>query len=275
MARPPKELDPTLSPAHLLGKKVQAARLARKWSQETLGGKVFCSAARIAQVELATDPPNRELCERLDEILELEGQLLELLPLLKHSSTFVSWAEVFLRRQAKAVKIHEFSQVVPGLLQTPGYARAMLTSGYLFNSDRDLESMIQDRLDRQDILRRDQPPWLWAILDESVLHHVVGGREAMREQLQHLLNIGLSERVHIQILPFDATVPAALAGSLSLLTMPGGEQVAYMEGLRGGSLLEGDDAIPYTVLYDRLHGNALSHDESAGLIRRVLEEKYE
>ncbi|WP_432144035.1 helix-turn-helix domain-containing protein [Streptomyces sp. bgisy084] len=272
MGRPPKKLDPTAGVAELLGSKVRELRESKGWSQGALAGKVFTSVARIAQVELATDPPNADLCQRLDDTLEARGALMELLPLLGRSQ-FEEWAKVFLSRQAEAVKIHEFSQVVPGLLQTPGYARAMVASARIFHK-RDPDEIVQDRMERQEILRRPKPPWLWVILAESTLYHVVGNRQVMAEQLEALLEAGAHEHVHIQILPYEATVPAALGGSLSVLVMSGGEQVAYMEGIRGGSLLEGDDATPYSVLYDRLHGNAIGHDASADLIRRVLEEKY-
>lgn len=273
MGRPAKDLDPTAGVAELLGSKVRELRKAKGWSQETLGGKVFSSTTRIAQVELATDPPNALLCQHLDDILEAKGALMELLPLLGKSQ-FESWAEVFLSRQAKAVKIHEYSPIVPGLLQTPGYARAMVASARIFHS-RNPDEIVQDRMERQEILRRAKPPWLWAILAESTLHNVVGDRQVMREQLEVLLEAGASEHIHVQILPYDGTVPAALGGSLTILAMPRGEQVAYLEGIRGGSLLEGDEATPYSVLYDRLHGNAISLDASAALIRRVLEEKYQ
>ncbi|MFE0192429.1 Scr1 family TA system antitoxin-like transcriptional regulator [Streptomyces sp. NPDC058989] len=274
MGRPAKDLDPTTGVAELLGSKVRELRKAKGWSQETLAGKVFTSTTRIAQVELATDPPNAELCQRLDDALEAKGALMELLPLVGRS-TFASWAEVFLARQAKAAKIHEYSQVVPGLLQTPGYARAMLASGQHIFHSRDLDEVVQERLDRQEILHREKPPWLWAILDESALHHVIGSRQVMREQLEFLLEAATSPHIHIQVLPYEGTVPAALGGSLTVLGMPTGEQLAYLEGMRGGSLHEGEDAIPYTVLYDRLHGNAISHDASADPIRRVLKEKYQ
>ncbi|MFI6765330.1 Scr1 family TA system antitoxin-like transcriptional regulator [Streptomyces sp. NPDC050355] len=272
MGRPAKDLDPTAGVAELLGSKVRELRKAKGWSQETLGGKVFTSTTRIAQVELATDPPNAELCQRLDDALEAKGALMELLPLVGRS-TFASWAEVFLARQANAAKIHEFSQVVPGLLQTPGYARALVASARIFH-ERDVDEVVQDRIERQKILHRPKPPWMWVILDESALYHIVGDRQVMREQLSHLLEIGTSEHVHVQVLPYEGTVPAAMGGSLTVLAMPSGEQLAYLEHMRGGSLHEGEDALPYTVLYDRLHGNAISLDASAALIRRVLEEKY-
>ncbi|MEU8683116.1 Scr1 family TA system antitoxin-like transcriptional regulator [Streptomyces sp. NPDC048611] len=274
MGRPPKKLDPTAGVAELLGSKVRELRESRGWSQGVLAGKVFTSVARIAGVELATDPPNADLCQRLDETLEAKGALMELFPLLRRSQ-FEKWAEVFLDKQAQAVKIYEYSQSVPGLLQTPGYARAMLASGRIFNSDRDLDEVVQARLERQEILRRPTPPWMWVILAESALHFTIGGRQVMREQLEYLLEVATSDRVHIRVLPYEGTVPMALGGSLSLLVMPRGEQVAYVEGLRMGNLIEGEDATPYTVLYDHLHGNALGPDESADMIRKVLEEKYQ
>lgn len=268
-----KDLDPSSSVAALLGTKVRRLRMARDLTQQQLGGKVFVSNTRIAQIELATDPPGWKLTEALDTVLSAEGALTELWPLIG-LGPYEDWAAKFLELQATATVIHEFSQVVPGLAQTEGYARALLTEGQIFN-EGNLETKIAARLVRQDILDGPTPPWFWMILDEAVLRRAIGGHRLMADQLSWLLELSQRPRVHVQVLPLSKPVAAAAGGSLSLLTLSQGHQIAYTEGIHSGRIVEDpEDVARYAVVYDRLQANALPPDESVALIRAAMEEHY-
>lgn len=270
---PAKELDPSSSVAALLGAKVRRLREQADLTQQQLGEQVFVSHTRIAKVELATDPPGWQLCEALDRVLNAGGTLTELWPLIG-LGPYEDWAAKFLELQAKATTIHEFSQIIPGLAQTEGYARALLTEGQIFN-EGDLEKKIALRLQRQLVLDRLNPPWFWMILDEAALRRAIGGPRLMADQLSWLLDLCQRPRVHVQVLPLSRPVPAAVGGSLSLLTLPQGRQVAYTEGIHSGRMIEEpEDVARYAVVYDRLQANALPPEESAALIRNVMKEHY-
>ncbi|MFJ5552668.1 DUF5753 domain-containing protein [Streptomyces sp. NPDC093225] len=131
------------------------------------------------------------------------------------------------------------------------------------------------RLDRQSILRREVPPWMWFILDEAVLYRPVGGRLVMREQLEHLLDLGRLPRVRIQVLPFSSAEPATIGSSFTVLSLPDGREVAYEEGVTFGRLFEDTgEVLRRTVVYDRLQADALSPVASARLVRAAIEERY-
>jgi transcriptional regulator with XRE-family HTH domain len=270
---PTKELDPRVSIAALFGAKVRRLRELAGLTQRELGERVYVSHTRIAKIELATVPPGRRLTEQLDEALNSGGELIELWPHLAHSP-YPNFSQRFMTLQAAATAIHQFCQVVPGLLQTEAYARDMLKAG-LFFKNGDLEEMVAARIGRQTRLDGDEAPWVWAILDETALYRTVGGPETMRGQLAHLLKMGERERVCIRVCPRDQVDPNAMTGNLSLLTSPDGSRSVYLEGIRSGSLTdEPDDVLNYQVVYDRLTAKALLPDASADLIREVMEGTY-
>ncbi|MER6251061.1 Scr1 family TA system antitoxin-like transcriptional regulator [Streptomyces sp. NPDC001584] len=267
--RPRKELDRS-TPAGLLGAKVRDLRDAKGWDSEELARRVFSSKTVIDKVETAKATPSEDLVRKLDSVLDANGALLELWPLLPFQS-FEDYAEEFLANQKRAVKLYEYSQVVPGLMQTRAYARAMAQSGEMVTGD-DPESVADLRMERQAILDAPGAPWLLAVLDEAAIRRVVGSKAVMVEQLEHLLKLSDRPRVEVRVLPFGETVPFVLVGSLSILTMRSGVTYAYTEGISTGRMLQGDEATAYSVLYDRVLSSALSPTRSTDLIRTAIEE---
>lgn len=270
---PAKKLDPAASVAALLGTKVRRLREAAGLTQQELGDRVFVSHTRIAKVELASDPPGRRLTEQLDEALNAQGTLVELWPHLAHSP-YPDFSQRFMELQASASSIHEFTQVVPGLLQTEAYARAMLKAGQVYGN-WDLEESVTARIDRQTILDREDAPWLWTILDEAALYRTVGGRATMREQLAHLVSVSEREKICLRVCPRERVDPAAMSGSMTTLTGREGSRAVYLEGIRSGALSEdAEDVLRHTVVFDRLTANALDPNQSVELISKVMEETY-
>ncbi|WP_371537981.1 DUF397 domain-containing protein [Streptomyces sp. NBC_00466] len=105
------------------------------------------------------------------------------------------------------------------------------------------------RLARQAVLECTDSPWVWIVLDEAVLYRVLGGGLVMRDQLARLLDLGKRPRIHVQVLPFGTTDPAAMGGSFTLLALPDGREVGYEEGIILGRLVEdADEVMRRTVL---------------------------
>ncbi|WP_345748400.1 helix-turn-helix transcriptional regulator [Streptomyces sp. ODS28] len=214
----PKELDPTASVAALLGCKVRRLREAAGLTQGELGRKAYTSHARIAQVELATVPPGKDLTQRLEAALGVTDVLMELWRLISRSP-YMEWAQRFMVLQQEALSIQEFGQVIPGLVQTEPYARHLMAAGRVF-ADGALDEVVAARMDRQEVLSREQPPWFSVIVDESVLYKVVGSAEVMGEQLVRLLDLGERPRCEVQVLTFDCTELAVLSGGGSASRTP-------------------------------------------------------
>ncbi|MGF1425163.1 helix-turn-helix domain-containing protein [Kitasatospora sp. LaBMicrA B282] len=269
----PKELDPTASVAAYLGAQVRKRREEKGLTQRELGLKVFVGHNRIAQIELATDPPGRDLIKLLDAALEANGDLSDLWQVMTCAG-IKRYAKVFLLRQSQARIIHEFGLVIPGLMQTEAYMRALFSVSEAMGEGT-VEEKLPIRRGRQEILAREDPPWYRVTLDEAALHRNVGGREVMCGQLEHLLEVNRHPRVAVQVVPFGALDAIAMYGSMCLLTMPDGSRTAYTEGLRTGQFFEEpEDVARLTVIYDRIQAAALSPEMSAAFIRHVMEERY-
>jgi transcriptional regulator with XRE-family HTH domain len=165
--------------------------------------------------------------------------------------------------------------VLPGLLQTAEYMRALMTVGRRADTPESVDRRITLRLRRQDRLTGDNPLNLWAIIDESVVRRIVGGPAVMAEQLQRLLKAGESTNVTIQILAFTAGEHVFLGGSAALLEFPerAHADVVYLEGLAGDYYEEQPQEVErYRQEFERLADNALPADATAAMIKRLRDD---
>jgi hypothetical protein len=174
--------------------------------------------------------------------------------------------------EAKAAYISTYqAQLVYGLLQTEGYARAVLG----VRSQENVDARVAARMERQRILDRETPPLMWVVLSEAVLHQEIGGREVMRDQLAHLSELRGREWVKVQILPFEAGAHAGLPGTFTLMRFDDDPDLVYTEDFVQGHMTANPTAVREGSLrYDHLQAAALSVDDSAALIARVMEERY-
>ncbi|MFJ8842768.1 helix-turn-helix domain-containing protein [Streptomyces cyaneofuscatus] len=262
--------------AALFGTRVRKLREAAGLTQTEVGARTHVVGSRITQIERATGAkPTLELTRSLDKALLADDLLIDLWPYV-YREAYPDWSQAFIAYSARAAVIREYSShAVPGLLQTPEYARALLSMGHSLRDAEHLEERVAARLDRQVRLTGPDRPELWIILDEAVLRRPVGGSAVMRGQLEKLLRMAEEPNITVQVLPFDQGAHGALAGSLSVLVLPGGAQVAYTEGAHNGQLTEEPDEVERFVLtYDHLRAMALPPLMSLELIRSVLEVDY-
>jgi transcriptional regulator with XRE-family HTH domain len=266
-----RELDPSASPLDYYGSELRRLREAAGLRQGQLGAIVFCTGSLIGQIETAHKVPTRELSERLDAALGTNGQFSRLVGLVLRSQ-LPSWFQAYAEMEARATYISTYqAQLVYGLLQTEAYARAVLATGLPDN----LDDLVAARLERQRILERERPPLLWVVLDEAALRRPIGGREVMRNQLEHLLSFRVQRWVRIQVLPDSAGEHASLIGSFTALRFDDDPDLVYTEDLISGHMTANPDTIREASLrYAHLQAAALSVEDSAALITRVLEESY-
>ncbi|MFI2425935.1 helix-turn-helix domain-containing protein [Streptomyces sp. NPDC018955] len=259
--------------AALFGARVRRLRTAAGLTQAELGARTHVVSTRITQIERAYGAkPTLELARALDAALGADDLLVELWPYV-YREAFPDWSRKFMEYSEWAVDIREYAaHVVPGLLQTEAYARAVLTVGRTLGNKEQLEERVSARMERQKRLGAPDRPELWVVLDEAVIRRLVGSRPVMCEQLEWLL--GATEECHIavQVLPFDQGEHEAMGGSLTILTMPDGSEVAYKEGAHYGQLIEDPDEVGILGLtYDRLRAAALPPLMSFDMIRSVME----
>lgn len=269
----PKELDPSASLAALYGAKLRKLRLRAGLTQRQLGAEVPIAHSRVAQFELGNEVPPEDVDAKLDTILGADGDLTDLWGHI-HRTPFPDWASKYMSLEQQALKIEKYmAHIVPGLLQTEAYARALLTVARP-SVGPGLGRMLEARMRRKAALTRAEPPVLWAILDEAVLRRPIGDRQMFREQLRHLLRVVDEwEHVTVQVLPFEQGEDPLLGGSLSILTSPRRTCVAYLESSHSGELVESRDTVAeYVLALDHLRAMALSPARSAGLIRSAMED---
>ncbi|MET7901249.1 helix-turn-helix transcriptional regulator [Streptomyces sp. NPDC005355] len=259
--------------AALFGSRVRRLRTAAGLTQAELGERTHVVSTRITQIERASGAkPTFELARTLDSVLGADGLLVDMWPYV-YREAFPDWSRAFMAYAERAVSIREYAaHVVPGLLQTKDYARAVLSVGLSLTSEQQLEDRVANRLRRQERLTSPDRPELWVVLDEAVLRRPVGGGAVMREQLAGLLEAAAEPHITVQVLPFDQGEHDVMGGSLTVLTCPDEAEVAYTEGAHYGQLIEEPrDVKRFALSYDRLRAASLPPLMSLDMIRSVLE----
>ncbi|MFJ2001014.1 helix-turn-helix domain-containing protein [Streptomyces chartreusis] len=264
-------LDPGASPLDYYGFELRRYREEAGLTQKKLGDIVYCTGSLVGQIETARKLPTLPFSERADIALGTGGLLSRLHELVMRSQ-LPAWFQQVAELQARAVEICSFeTHMVHGLLQTRAYASAVL--GVFDKADLDDRTAV--RLARQRIFEKEEPPVFWAILSEAALCQEMGGREAMREQLAHLLSFEGNPRINIQVLPFSAGAHVGLQGSFDVYRFESDPTIVYTEGYGSGHPTANPDTVQDCSLrYDHLQAAALSIKDSADLIRRVMEERY-
>ncbi|MFD8691886.1 helix-turn-helix transcriptional regulator [Streptomyces sp. NPDC059651] len=266
-----QSLDPSASPLDYYGWELRRLREAHGLKQGQLGEIIFCTGSLVGQIETTKKIPTRDFSERVDAALGTGGTFSRLMGLVLRSQ-LPTWFQPYADMEARATYISTYqAQLVYGLLQTEEYARAVLATGM----PDDLEGLLAARMERQRILERERPPLAWAILDEAVLHRPIGGQEVMRAQLLRLLDFATNRWMRIQVLPFAAGEHTSLDGSFNLLRFDDDPDIIYTEDLISGHMTASPDTIREASLrYAHLQAAALSVEDSAALIARVMEERY-
>jgi len=188
------------------------------------------------------------------------------------------WFERLVGLQEAAATIRTFEiQYVPGLLQTAAYTRAVVERGLPNAPASEVQRRVELRMRRAELLLRPDAPQLWAVVDESVLLRVLGSREVMREQLEHLATMAERPNVTVQIVPLGVTNASAPAIPVTYLRFGGLDlpDVVYLEHIRSANFLEDrDETEEYRIALDRLADEALTPRESLELMRTTMKERY-
>ncbi|AKH84098.1 DNA-binding protein [Streptomyces sp. CNQ-509] len=272
MAQRPRELTPDRSARHLFGFEMRRCREHAGMSLEGLAEVVKYSRSHLARIEVAAYMPPPDLAAALDAAFGTDGIFQRLYALARHEVH----PDKYRRRmelEAQARAIGEYAGVlVPGIVQTEDYARAVFRAQKPRATGDQIEEMVTARMGRQALLASDRPPEFSAVLDEAVLRRPVGGPGVMGEQLDRLHKLTHTETTVVQVLPFVHGEHALLGGSLALFTLERGTFVAYEESIGTGQLLEDPELVDARRrAYDLLRAYALSPKDSAELIQSIKE----
>jgi transcriptional regulator with XRE-family HTH domain len=242
-------------------------------SRAELGDRTGYSEATVASIEQGRRMPQQEFVEKTDRILGADGLLRAGLPYLLQSR-YPTWFRDFALLEADAVSLYSYeNHVVPGLLQTEGYARAVVAGSCPSPDDEEAESRVAGRLDRQAVLRRKPMPVLGFVIEEAVIRRPIGGPEVMKDQLRHLAECARMRNVSLQVMPTRRYTHAGLEGPMVLLETPERRNLAYVEGQRGSFLISDKDEVSVlTQRYGVIRAQALSPEESLSLMDQVVGE---
>ncbi|MFH8759751.1 helix-turn-helix domain-containing protein [Streptomyces atroolivaceus] len=270
----PKDLDPYANPRAFYGAELRRLREAAGLSQNELGERVFCSGTYIGLFEAAERRPQEDLSRRFDELLG-SGAHLRRLSLLARQSKVADYFADAAELETRATSICEYApMLVPGVLQTREYARAVTRATQRLASEETVDGHVGARMERAGMLLRDTPPTFWAILHEAALRVPVGGADVMSAQLTRLVE---ATRAHphlvVQVLPFVAGVHPFMNTMVSLMSFADSPPAAYTEGAYSGQLTEEPGMVAdIQAAYDLARAMALSPEASQVLLESAAKE---
>jgi len=283
----PEVRSPTLRRREL-GALLRARRLELGLTVEQVAERLLCSPSKVSRMETGQRGATARDIRDLSEIYGITdtAQRLHLADLAAEGKRQGWWqpfdlggfaSYVGLEEAATAIKQYE-SALIPGLLQTPGYARAT-AEALVPDASPGLPELSPERVDdfvkvkelRHDVLTKESAPQFSVVLDEAVLHRAVGGAGGMRAQLDHLIEVSKFRNVTVQVIPYDVGAHPAMDSAFTILEFSQSvSSVVYVEGLIGYLYVERDqDIARYERVFDHLSTIALNPQESIELIAKV------
>ncbi|GAA1764548.1 helix-turn-helix transcriptional regulator [Luedemannella helvata] len=270
----------------LLGAHLRRLREAAGVTREDAGWEIRSSESKISRMELGrVSFKERDVADLLTLYgLDDDDERNRLLALARDANTpgwwhrygdvLPNWFQSYLGLEASASLIRTYEvQFIPGLLQTPEYARGVILLGNATAKPEDVDRRVTLRIKRQDLLTRPDPPQIWAVVDEAALRRPIGGPEVMRGQLEALLSATKLPNVRLQVIPFRAGGHAAAGGAFSILRFPDQDlpDVVYVEQLTSALYMDKrDDVDHYAEAMERLCVEAEPPTRTTEILEGIL-----
>lgn len=271
----------------ILGSQLRKLREASGISREDAGYAIRGSGSKISRLELGrvsfkerdvedlltlygvTDPEEREAFLDMVRKSNQPGWWH------RYNDLMPSWFQDFVGLEESASRIQTYEiQFVPGLLQTERYARAVATQGRPEFTEDELDRRVRLRMQRQKLFNQPKAPRVWAVIDESVLHRPIGGREVLREQIEHLIDVTSRPGITLQILPFELGRSGA-EGAFTILRFAEPElpDIVYLEHLCGALYLDKPDEVEvYSKVSHRLAVDAQTPEQTRKTLKAALKQ---
>ncbi|MEW2435746.1 helix-turn-helix domain-containing protein [Streptomyces caniferus] len=254
---------------HVIGAQLSHFRKAARITQPGLAERVGLHEDTIGSIEQGRRPLKIDLAETFDELLDTKGALAVAVAKVPEREKLPAFVQDLVEHEEEALTLLSYqNQVVPGLLQTAAYARAVFDCLYPPLDEDQADEWVDTRLDRQKLLERKNPrPMLNFILEEVILHRPLDGHDVLREQIRHLRRCAELPFLGLQIMPTKRENHAGLDGPMILLETPQHDHLAYIEGQLVSYLI--DDPGQVSALqqkYGMLRSQALTPEESMGLL---------
>ncbi|SCE64201.1 Helix-turn-helix domain-containing protein [Micromonospora matsumotoense] len=245
-------------------------RAALGLSQDDFGKGIGYSGSHVSSVETGGRAPTKEFMKAVDGHHQTGGRFQRMLERLGRLDAEPAWLREWIEFEREATTLRWFELAyVPGLLQTERYARATLAGGRF--APEDVDRIVASRLERQAILRRERPPQLICVIDETVLRRPVLDQPGlMIEQCEHLARLTAEEHIQVHIVPTDAGMYLGLAGQFIIAEMPDGERVAYADNQLTAQIVDATpDVASLARTWEIVRNEALPRRQSIELIKEV------
>ena len=266
-----------------LGQELRRLRELKGMTAEEVAERLLVSQSKISRLENGRRSISQRDVRDLCGVYEVEDQrMVDSLMEMAKDSRQQGWWHAFgdvpysvyigLETDAASLRVYD-PQVVPGLLQTRQYAEALISGALPETAQAEIDKRVQVRMRRQErVSSGENPLRLWSVMDESALRRVVGGRELMRAQLEHLVEQSQLPHVTVQVIPFEMGAHPGLNGQYAILEFPdtADSSVVYIEGVTSDLYLEKpNDVQKYSVMYEHLRAQALNVEQSRQLIADI------
>jgi transcriptional regulator with XRE-family HTH domain len=261
------------TPRRVFGRMVRFYREKAGMSRSELARQLCKSLSLVQAIELGDRAATDQVTADIDAALHLDGGLIQLREEMADGlgyQAYPSWFQEWVLTEQEAKRLRMFQpMLVPGLLQTADYAKAVFST--LFGvTDEEIEELVAARLKRQEILSRDRPPKLWVILDEAVLRRPVGGSHVMHEQLRHLIESAQKPHVSLQVIPATVTHRGLSTGGFAIADFDDAPTVGYQETASQGQLVDHQEHVETLIeCWDTLVREALPWKASQSLLEEV------
>lgn len=269
-----RELDPQASPAAEFGAFLRTSREQRGWTQEHLAGLIGCTSSHISALENGRRRPTQRIATALDRAFGTSqtGTFKHKASDVKYSALLEGFAE-FVTQEGRAVELRLFELgIVPGLLQTRDYATAIAAGAVrrrTITQDQ-ADERVHVLINRQARVRREPPPLVHVVMDESCIRRIVGGDAVMAAQLDHLVEFASEPTVRLQLAPYLLGEDRAFDLPVSILTLPDRSLISYAESAHQGRLERDTGAVTAELTaYYQLQTHALSQADSVAMIREL------
>ncbi|MGQ5225634.1 helix-turn-helix domain-containing protein [Streptomyces sp. MN3] len=256
-----------------VGRQLKLRREAAGMRAAEFGRVVGYGEDMVYKIEGGKRIPRQEFLDKADEVLGAGGLLSAAWEDVK-KVRYPKKVRALGKLEARAVEIGLYEcHIVPGLLQTPEHARAVIGAAQPPYSPDDVERMVAARLARQSVFDRDPAPALSFVMEEGVLRRPIGGRAAWRGQLQRLLDVAQLHHVVLQVMPTDCETHSGLDGRIELLKFDDGTAMGRSDGAFNGRPTPDPRQLRILELrYGTIRAQALPPRESLAFVRQLLGE---
>ncbi|SDL13841.1 helix-turn-helix domain-containing protein [Streptomyces indicus] len=269
-----------------LGQELRRLRELKGMTAEEVAERLLVSQSKISRLENGRRSISQRDVRDLCGVYEVEDhRIVDSLMQMAKDSRQQGWWHAFgdipysvyigLETDAASLRVYD-PQVVPGLLQTRGYAEALITGALPETQQSDIDKRVQVRVRRQErIQSAENPLRLWTVLDEAALRRIVGNKQLMIEQLEHLVEMSQLPHVTVQVIPFEMGAHPGVNGQYAILEFPdtADSSVVYIEGVTSDLYLEkANDVHKYSVMYEHLRAQALNVEQTRQFITEIAKE---